>query len=185
MAWVTLWHADFHPHLEWRVILKSQPELQDKNKIFTIWENTHIHSFYPNMTGMLLTLPRDHFRHPVKYWDPVICFNNQERGWDWTWWGFFQCMGKCGKQGGPTVLWGDQGIRNMKRRLFTNEDGAETWDTHGKRKGHGGKYFSKVLEKRQVCSEKKCFGRRVSKRVKSAMMCTRERSHHSCKSELW
>lgn len=27
-------------------------------------------------------------------------------------------------RGGLTVLWGDQGIRNMKRRLFTNEDGT-------------------------------------------------------------
>ena len=99
LFWVALRHSDFHPHLGWTVILKPQPELRDKNKIFTIWENTHVHSFYPNMTGVILTLPGDHFGHPGKYWDPVICFNNQERGREWTRRGFFQCPGKCGKWG--------------------------------------------------------------------------------------
>lgn len=55
---------------------------------------------------------------------------------------------------------------------------------HGKRKGHGTKYFNIALEKRQVCSEKKCFGKRVSKLVKSALIRARERGRHSCKSEL-
>lgn len=50
---------------------------------------------------------------------------------------------------------------------------------HGKRKGHI--YFNEVLEKRQVCSEKKYFVRRVSKCEKSALIRTRERHHHCCK----
>lgn len=40
-------------------------------------------------------------QYPMKYLGSVICFNNQERGWEQICQVFSQCMGTCGKQGDP------------------------------------------------------------------------------------
>lgn len=45
----------------------------------------YIHAQFLPKIYMLLTLPGDHFRCPVTYWDPVISFNHQKRGWEWMW----------------------------------------------------------------------------------------------------
>lgn len=85
--------------------------------------------------------------------------------------GYPQCFEKIG----------ESGIR--RRGYLQIRMGLQSRIGHGKREGHGAKYFDSASEEKG-CTEKKCFSRRVSKLVKSAVICTRETGSHFCKSEL-
>lgn len=96
-----------------------------KIRFFTIWGNTHTY-IVPTQTWKVCYWPFLETTSGILWsigilWSASITKRGDGSECSKV---FFQCMGMCGKQGGLTVLWGDQGIRNTKRRLFTNEDGT-------------------------------------------------------------